>query len=246
MENAISRTKLVGFKSVLEQAEYAFNHINAHTFEDIIMIIKNYNKLCFKIRCPATNSEIRRYKINIEEIYVSLNTELSRDKDNVKSRLLKIITESKQAIEYLTSILTPISKLELDKLTQLKQELNEIYPNLQNAYLFDGILTESINEYEVGHHHASALLSAKVIDNILAQIPGNINEKIIFLKDKEIIPKDSKPGIDELILKANLKARNVTTHDLSVTPSPSDATSLLGDVTKLLRLYAKLELSKST
>jgi len=150
------------------------------------------------------------------------------------SILQSIEIECKKAIGVLESIAIPLPKEDMDKLSSIREELKELSVKLPNVY-FEKNIDEAIKEYEQRHFLASALISGRVLTYALDQISGkSIEEKIETLQEQGVIDKERK-DLQEAVTKADKKARNFFSHDIRVTPSSSDALSLLGDTLKMLK-----------
>ncbi len=158
-----------------------------------------------------------------------------------ESLLQKLILECDKVIGYIES-LEPKIPLELkNKLDSLKEELQTITANISNTD-FERNLEISIEECEKGDYLASWLISGRVIRYIFEKIPGkDINEKLKFLEDNNIVPKDKKEIVN-LILRIDKETRNIGSHNISSFPQPKEAISLITDSLKLLELiWVKLE-----
>lgn len=153
--------------------------------------------------------------------------------------LLSIEIQCEKAIGTLESITIPLPKEDLDQLSSLREELKELSVKLPNVY-FEKNADEAIKEYEQRHFLASALISGRVLIYALDQISGkSIEEKIETLQKRGIIDKERK-DLQEAVTKADKKARNFFSHDIKVTPSSSDALSLLGDTLKMLKYITEI------
>lgn len=156
-----------------------------------------------------------------------------------KALLGEIEVECNKAIDALESGGTPLSKDDLDKLTALKEQLEELLEVLPDANC-EMNLKEAIDEYQRGAYLASALISSRVILYALSQIRGEFaEEKVQFLREEGIIEGDSK-DVHESLIRANRRARNFFSHDISVFPSASDALSLLGDAIEIFEIVSRV------
>ncbi len=166
--------------------------------------------------------------------------------NETKGTLRQIAIECDKVIGALSTLITPLSPEDADKLSKLRSEIAELTTKLDINY--EKNLSIAINEYEKGHHLASALITGRVIIYILDQIEGGrpIDEKIKFLQDKNIIEKGTKgEEVKAFIMKAGKKARNIFSHNIDRFAEPSDALGMLGDSVKLLGIFAKLKKSSS-
>lgn len=154
-----------------------------------------------------------------------------------KALLGEIEVECDKAIDALESGGTPFSEDDLDKLTALKEQLGVLLEVLPDAN-YEMNLKEAMDEYQRGAYLASALISSRVILYALSQIPGEFaEEKVQFLREKWIAEGDSK-DVHESLIRANRRARNFFSHDISVFPSASDAFSLLSDAIAIFEIMS--------
>jgi len=170
------------------------------------------------------------------DLKAELRSIFEYDLNTRKEAILQSIEiQCEKAIGILESIVVPLPKEDLDKVSRLRQELGEMSAMLSDIY-FEKNVNEAIDEYEHGHFLASALISGRVLIYALDQISGkSIVEKIETLREKGIIKKE-KRELEEVVIKADKKARNFLSHDIRVEPSASDALSLLGDSVRILKL----------
>jgi hypothetical protein len=157
-----------------------------------------------------------------------------------KAALAQLIIKCESVIGFLSSSILPISPGDVDRLNELRKELEEVAATLDAN--FEKNMIEAISEHEKGHFLASALITARVINCIFDQINGqSLENKIHFLKERNILKGDKgKTEEEEFIMKANKKARNIFSHDIKVFANPSESISLLGDCIRLLRLVCPL------
>jgi hypothetical protein len=154
-----------------------------------------------------------------------------------KGTLRQMSIECEDVVGVLKSLVTPISPRDVDRLDQLRREIEDVTIDIN--YMRN--LGEAIKEYENGHFLASTLITSRVIVYTLDQIEGGTDEeKIKFLQGKNVIPNDRK-DVKEFIIKAGKKARNFFSHDMRIFAEPSDALGLLGDSVKLLGILSKLQ-----
>lgn len=165
--------------------------------------------------------------------------------EETKGTLRQIAIECDKVIGALSTLITPLSPEDADKLSKLRSEIAKLTTKLDINY--EKNLGEAINEYEKGHYLASALITGRVIIYILAQIKGkNDEERIKFLQDKNMIEKSREgEAVKAFIIKASKKARNIFSHKIDRFAEPSDALGMLGDSVKLLGIFAKLKESSS-
>ena len=150
-----------------------------------------------------------------------------------KAILQSIIIQCEKAIGVLESIRTPLPKAEADRLLSIREELGKLSGRLPNIF-FEKNLVEAIKEYEQQSFLASTLIAGRVVIYALDQITGNtIKEKFETLQGKGLVEK-GRSDVEEAILKANKKARNFFSHNITITPTSSDALSLIGDAVKIV------------
>ena len=133
----------------------------------------------------------------------------------------------------------PLSEGDLEKLAAFRDQLetlSEVFPDIN----YEINLNEALNEYERGAYLASALISGRVILYALNQIRGESAEKKLqFLREKGVIVEGGEE-VDESILNADKRARELFSFDLSVYPSSSDALLLLGDAIEILEIVSNV------
>jgi hypothetical protein len=157
--------------------------------------------------------------------------------DQAQGALRQICIECDGLVGFLSAMLTPLSPQDADKLNKLRSEMSDVA--LKWAPAYERNLAEAILEQEKGHSLASALITSRVINNVLDAVKGeNIEAKIKYLNGKNIIQREDEKVF---IIKACKKARNVFSHDIKFFAAPSDALSLLGDCIKLLKIISPSE-----
>ena len=125
----------------------------------------------------------------------------------------------------------------INRLSSLTNELEEL-KNKISLEIYNN-LKEAKDEFEKGAFLGCSLISGRVIRVCLEKIPGeDINKKIEYLKDKELIR--DKDGRD-IILKADHFGRNVASHDLSIFPTSSEAISFLAESIRIAKIISNLD-----
>ena len=149
--------------------------------------------------------------------------------------LCRIQLECDKAIPGLELEISPLSRIQVVQLEELRKELREMLVEMEDAY--ERNMIEAIKECENGYFLGSALISSRVIDYIFDQISGGgIKDKIKTLKERGIVRE--KGGISaEFIMKADKKARNYLSHNLGAFPDCGEALELLGICSRLLKLF---------
>jgi hypothetical protein len=145
-----------------------------------------------------------------------------------------VIENCSQALGLINAIIKPaLSLIEQRKLEDLRKEVEKL-KDLNARYH----LLQAIEEYESGHHLASALIAGKVAVYATEQLRALFNIK----SDEETAEKlakalgvkdDDRRLLIEKYLKACKLARNFFTHDPNAMPTASDALSLIADAIKL-------------
>jgi len=135
------------------------------------------------------------------------------------AQLQKLSIECAAAIGFLDTLRSPIPIADKDRLTSLREEV------------------AAIDEHEKAHYLASALLAGKCVIYTWEQFPGKDSEsKASNLVQSGLLKEDLKGQF----LKAEKRARNYFTHDISAIPQPQDALALVNDACnlsiKLMRL----------
>ncbi|MGA2573934.1 MAG: hypothetical protein ABSF36_07055 [Candidatus Methanomethylicaceae archaeon] len=150
--------------------------------------------------------------------------------------LRELIAECDKAIGFVGS---PLNPDEVDRLDHIRKESSDVCENLDVH--FKKNLELAIQHYERGSFLGSALITSRIIAYIFAQIEGeNIEAKISFLEKKNLLEKD-RGDVKQSMIKANKKVRDFLSHRIDILADPSDASSLLGDCLKILRIYSKLQ-----
>jgi hypothetical protein len=185
---------------------------------------------------------MKREEIDTRLRVIAVTPSLSTDSN--RALLQGIEIQCDKALEILASLVLLPPAEELDKLQSLRKELEAMLSGLEEVYLENA--SQAIDEYEKGDHLASVLIASRVIICGLDTIPGaNDDERIRNVQEKGIIDR-KREDIQRSIVKASRKARNFFSHDVRVSPSPSDALSLLGDMVQILKLLVKFgEASKT-
>jgi len=203
-------------------------------------LIDQYNSTATQFEGIRRNFGLSHLRVNCVE-----SPSLLTIQNKIEAILNKIEIECEGAIGVIESIPAKLPKEDLDKLIHLRKELAEFSAELSNIY-FEKNIEEAIKECEQAHFLASALISSRVIEYIMAKIEGkSTEEKIEVLVEKGIIDNKRK-DVREVVIKASRTARNFLSHDVKVTPSPSDALSLLSDAIRILKLYHQLNSSSQT
>jgi hypothetical protein len=148
--------------------------------------------------------------------------------------LRQVAVECGAAIGYLQTLSSPISSADKDRLESLRQEISLI--ESFDSHLFTHV-SEAITEYEDAHYLASALLASKSIAYVWEQLPGKTSEeKVSRLLQAKLI----KQNLKEQFLRAEKKARNYFTHDISAIPQPQEALAMVADACNLAVILMKL------
>jgi len=156
-----------------------------------------------------------------------------------KGYLRKVIIGCETAIGSIESMISPIPESDLNKLASLRKELKDTSSRLSDPN-YETNCTMALEECEKGHFLAPALISGRVIIYALTQLPGGpTEEKIKLLTEEGRIEKTKDNVYESFILKADRKARNFFSHDIKVFPTASEAISLIGDATGILKFLAE-------
>ncbi len=160
---------------------------------------------------------------------------------NTDAILLKLIFGCSKILTFLRPG-TVLPEVTLNKLDSLSKELRALEENLDTDIFNNlGLSTES---FEKGCFLGSSLISGRVLINSFNQIEGkDINEKVDELKRYDLVrEKDGKDSI----MKANHFGRNLTSHNLKIIPSSSEAISYLGDAIKIAKLVSEYNIKKNS
>jgi hypothetical protein len=151
--------------------------------------------------------------------------------------LQQLSVECATAVGFLETLSSPIPTADKDKLESLRGEVNSLE-------VFDGRLFTHVNgaisEYESAHYLASALLAGKSVVYAWEQFPGKSSEE---KASKLIQAKLLKDDLKGQFLRAEKKARNYFTHDISAIPQPQEALALVADACNLSMTLMRLRSS---
>jgi transcription termination factor NusB len=145
-----------------------------------------------------------------------------------------VIENCSQALGLISAIIKPeLSLIEQRKLEDLRKEVEKL-KDINVRYH----LLQAIEEYESGHHPATALIAGKVavyaIEQLRILLSAKSDEEAAEKLAKALGVKDNERKLlIEKYLKACKLARNFFTHDLNAFPTASDALSLIADAIKL-------------
>lgn len=141
--------------------------------------------------------------------------------------LQQLSVECATAIGFLEALVSPIPTADKDKLDSLRHEITSLEGF--NGNLFTHV-SGAISEYEGAHYLASALLAGKSVIYAWEQFPGKTSEeKASKLLQAKLLKEDLKGQF----LRAEKKARNYFTHDISAIPQPQEALVLVADACNL-------------
>jgi hypothetical protein len=97
-------------------------------------------------------------------------------------------------------------------------------------------LIKAIDEYELGHYLAAALIAGKSVAYVISKLEGQTDEeKVENLVRKKLLD----PKLRENFLKGSRKARNLYTHDLGAVPEPQEVLSALSDAIDIGMKFCK-------
>lgn len=203
----------------------------------INLLIGEYNLLADKMNQILTEEDIDETLKPTKKI--EYNWDEMKDEGTVyatEGKLLHMIFGSAKILSFLREGVA-LPEQTINKLSSITKELEEIKDELpSNVYIN---LKESKDEFERGGFLGSSLVSGKIIRVCLDKITGrDINQKIENLKKLDLVR--DKDGVDSLI-KANHYGRNLTSHDLDIFPTSSEAISFLGEAIKIAKLSANSE-----
>ena len=151
--------------------------------------------------------------------------------------LQQLSVECATAIGYLETLSSPIPTADKDRLESLRHEITSL--EAFNGHLFTHV-SGAISEYEEAHYLASALLAGKSVIYAWEQFPGEASEeKASKLFQAKLIKEDLKGQF----LRAEKKARNYFTHDISAIPQPQEALALVADACNLSMILMRLKSS---
>ena len=151
--------------------------------------------------------------------------------------LHRILLECDKAIAGLESEISPLSGTQVVQLEELRRQLEEMLVGMENVY--EKNMNEAIKECENGNFLGSSLISSRVIAYIFDQILGErIEDKVRTLKGKGVVEEKGEI-FAEFVMKADKKARNYLSHNLSALPDCGEALELLGICSRLLKVLVE-------
>jgi hypothetical protein len=202
----------------------------------IFGLVKEFNKY-FTEYCILTNKK--------EEDF--LMESLSGYHD-YESSVRKLIIKCDFITGNLEQKISPITSEQRNKVLDLRNLLDKLSSEINNPVL-EGNVSAAMDEYEAGHALASWLISGRVVNYLIEQIPiddksnqDRTTERIKYLKKVGIID-DRDRDTKELLMRAARESRQVGSHQIGISPSiVADAQSLLADSIRILeRVSIKLQ-----
>lgn len=203
----------------------------------------------------STADSVDQYKLSIQtkglvdsyelgrNMFATVSTDISlaylqhRPGDQHIGLLQQLSVECATAIGFLEALASPIPIADKDKLDSLRHEITSLEGF--NGNLFAHV-SGAISEYEGAHYLASALLAGKSVIYAWEQFPGKTSEeKASKLLQAKLIKEDLKGQF----LRAEKKARNYFTHDISAIPQPQEALVLVADACNLSMALMRIKSS---
>jgi len=230
---SIGRRSSLLSERLKKQVPYAVDEIS---FTEIQMLSKTYRGARYDFQKIAPKARISLDRIRINEIDTNHDSEFP-------PFLEQIAINCETALGYLKELAGPsLSVEDKDKLDSLRRQIADLEGFNENLFKH---VTKAIEEYEHGHHLASALLAGKATVYVLEQLEGKDDEsKADSLVKLGLLDTRMKPDF----LKGARKARNYFTHDLSAIAESHDAIGMIGDACDLsLKLIAyKTKIQRAT
>ena len=231
-----------GGKVAKLQGDVAYTYFIRH----VELLIEQFNKMVPKINKLIEKEGIEEKLEEISRIEEGDNKQLLKkireDKIifNTDGKILELLFGASNALSFLREGVV-LSETTQNKLDSLREELESLKSSLKEEVYTN--LKEANESFERGCFLGSSLISGRIIWNCLDCIKGkDINEKIDSLIDNELI---SEKGGRDSILKSNHFGRNLTSHDLKIMPSSSEAISFLGDAIKIAKISRDYENQES-
>jgi hypothetical protein len=141
--------------------------------------------------------------------------------------LQQLLVECATAVGFLETLSIPISPSDKDKLESLRGEIASLEAFDRDLFTH---VDAAISEYENAHYLAATLLAGKSVVYALEQLPGKTSEdKVGRLLQAKLLKDDLK----DQFLRAEKKARNYFTHDISAIPQPQEALALVAGACNL-------------
>lgn len=216
-------------------AEYLYFNKNIDLLiQQFNLIAKKVNGMLKEESIDEEIKEIPQIKPEMDEVHIEHIVY------NTDGYLLRLIFGCSQILTFIREGVV-LPEVTLNKLDSLIEELKGMEKSIaQNIYSHLVLATES---FEKGCFLGSSLISGKILITSLNMIDGkDINDRIEELKKYNLVRE--KDGEDSLI-KANHYGRNLTTHDLKIVPSSSEAISYLGEAIKIAKLVSEYNQKKN-
>ena len=151
----------------------------------------------------------------------------------MKQTIMKLIVNCDSAVGYLKGLVTSVPKEVIDTLESQRKRITPIEGF--DAPLFKH-LSKAIDEHELGHYLAAAMIAGKSANYVNEQLNGGTEEeKVEYLVQKKLLD----PNLRENFLKASRKTRNFYSHDLNAVPEPEEALNAVSDAVDMAMKYMK-------
>lgn len=157
--------------------------------------------------------------------------------DEAVGMLQKLSVECAAALGFLDTLSSPIPTADKDRLESLRQEIASLEGFNENLFTHVSV---AIGEYEKAHYLASTMLAGKSIIYTWEQFLGQTNEEKVSNLIQSKLLKENLKG---QFLRAEKKARNYFTHDISAIPQPQEALALVADACNLSMILMRLKSS---
>lgn len=265
MREGIDQGDVIGliaaFQTIKNQAEQLL--VESKKIREAILLSREVNVSVAGLEYSMNGNE-RQIKGLISEFnkfvdnYCKLLTDKKQEdllllKESGESACGKIIIRCEFINKNLEEEVSPITPAQRNKVRDLRDLLNKLSSEINNPVL-EGNISVAMDEYEAGHALASWLISGRVVNYLIEQIPiddksnkDKTSERIRYLKKIGIID-DKDRDTTELLMRSARESRQVGSHQIGISPSiVADAQSLLADSIRILeRVSIKLPKHEST
>jgi hypothetical protein len=254
MDQARTKGLIAGFQSIRKRSEEVLNEINIISGA----LVENASRGSFHERQTKeeltliSSTKENQARLIVEEfnkfaLILSTTIETKLDESFLtipfklgEAPLSTVIIKCSFAIGLLEDSISPITTEQKNKVRDLRDLLEKLSPEINDPIL-EGNISAAMDEYEAGHSLASWLISGRVVNYLIEQIPtedknnkDRTAERIKYLKKAGII-EDNDRDTKELLIKAARESRQVGSHEISISPSlVADAQSLLSDSIRIL------------
>jgi hypothetical protein len=194
---------------------------------------------------PQTTILLDEYNNDIKAVSKELSIELKviEAGKNLEAIYRQILIGCDKIISIIEASVSPLSNQQIDNLGHIKKEVSTIYEKLDTH--FERNILKAISDLEKGEFLGSALITSRIIMNMLSQMKSmnnlqgeNIEQKLNYLIKINALDGDPD-NIRMQVIKTDKNARNIFAHRIDTDAEASDALSLLSGCIFLMKIYSK-------